>query len=211
MNHETKLSSDNQIRIQDQAKTLFMKFGFRSVSMDDIAQSLGISKKTIYQYFKDKDELVKAIVEQDICDTEAECSHCLAIADNAIDEIFITMDNIIKHIKNMNPTILFDLQKFHFESFTKILEHKNTFLLSFIKKNLKRGMDEELYRNDLNVEVLSRFRLEMLFLSFNLDVFPPNEFTLTDVTQIIMENFIFGLVTEKGYQRAIHYKSERNK
>jgi len=53
--------------------------------------------------------------------------------------------------------------------------------------------------------------LEMLFLSFNLDVFPPNEFTLTDVTQIIMENFIFGLVTEKGYQLAIHYKTERNK
>lgn len=211
MNHETKLSGDNQIRIQDQAKTLFMKFGFRSVSMDDIAQSLGISKKTIYHYFKDKDELVKAIVEQDICDTEAECSHCLAIADNAIDEIFITMDNIIKHIKNMNPTILFDLQKFHFESFTKIVEHKNSFLLSFIKKNLKRGIDEKLYRNDLNVEVLSRFRLEMLFLSFNLDVFPPNEFTLTDVTQIIMENFIFGLVTEKGYQLAIHYKTERNK
>jgi hypothetical protein len=111
----------------------------------------------------------------------------------------------------MNPTILFDLQKFHFDSFTKIIEHKNTFLLSFIKKNLKRGMDEELYRNDLNVEVLSRFRLEMLFLSFNLDVFPPNEFTLSDVTQIILENFIFGLVTEKGYQLAIHYKTERNK
>lgn len=211
MKMETKTLSDTQFRIQDQAKTLFTKFGFRSVSMDDIAHSLGISKKTIYLYFKDKDELVKAIVKQDICDTEAECTNCLAIADNAIDEIFITMDNIIKHIKNMNPTILFDLQKFHFDSFTKIIEHKNTFLLSFIKKNLKRGMDEELYRNDLNVEVLSRFRLEMLFLTFNLDVFPPNEFTLTDVTQIIMENFIFGLVTEKGYQLAIHYKTERNK
>lgn len=211
MKIEIKPLSDTQFRIQDQAKTLFIKFGFRSVSMDDIAHSLGISKKTIYLYFKDKDELVKAIVEQDICDTEAECTNCLAIADNAIDEIFITMDNIIKHIKNMNPTILFDLQKFHFDSFTKIIEHKNTFLLSFIKKNLKRGMDEELYRNDLNVEVLSRFRLEMLFLSFNLDVFPPNEFTLSDVTQIILENFIFGLVTEKGYQLAIHYKTERNK
>jgi AcrR family transcriptional regulator len=208
---EIKTVSDSQIRIQEQAKTLFMKFGFRSVSMDDIAHSLGISKKTIYQYFKDKDELVKAIVEQDISETESECTNCLAIADNAIDEIFITMDNIIKHIKNMNPTILFDLQKFHFDSFTKIVEHKNSFLLSFIKKNLKRGMEEHLYRNDLHVEVLSRFRLEMLFLSFNLDVFPPNEFTLTDVTQIIMENFIFGLVTEKGYQLAIHYKTERNK
>lgn len=208
---DTKPISDTQLRIQEQAKTLFMKFGFRSVSMDDIAHSLGISKKTIYQYFKDKDELVKAIVEQDISETESECTNCLAIAANAIDEIFITMNNIIKHIKNMNPTILFDLQKFHFDSFTKIVEHKNSFLLSFIKKNLKRGMEENLYRNDLNVEVLSRFRLEMLFLSFNLDVFPPNEFTLTDVTQIIMENFIFGLVTEKGYQLAIHYKTERNK
>ena len=83
--------------------------------------------------------------------------------------------------------------------------------IDFIKNNLKRGIEEQLYRSDLNVEVLSRFRLEMVFLSFNLDVFPLNEFTHSDVTQIIMENFIFGLVTEKGYQLAIHYKTERNK
>jgi TetR/AcrR family transcriptional regulator, cholesterol catabolism regulator len=211
MNMESKLLTDTQIRIQDQAKSLFMKFGFRSVSMDDIANALGISKKTIYHYFTDKDELVQAIVKQDICETENEWANCLAIAENAIDEIFITMDNIIKHIKNMNPTILFDLQKFHFNAFTKIVEHKNAFLLSIIKNNLKRGIEEQLYRSDLNVEVLSRFRLEMVFLSFNLDVFPLNEFTHSDVTQIIMENFIFGLVTEKGYQLAIHYKTERNK
>ena len=87
MNMESKLLTDTQIRIQDQAKSLFMKFGFRSVSMDDIANALGISKKTIYLYFTDKDELVQAIVKQDICETENEWANCLAIAENAIDEI----------------------------------------------------------------------------------------------------------------------------
>lgn len=204
---EPKIPLDTYHRIQEQAKTLFRKYGFRSVSMDDIANAMGISKKTIYQYFTDKDELVTIIVEQDILETEKVCTHSLTIAQNAIDEIFITMDNIIKHIKNMNPMVLFDLQKFHFDSYTKVVKHKNTFLLSVIKKNINRGIEEQLYREDLNVEVLSRCRLEMLFLSFNLDVFPPNEFTLTDVTQIMMENFIFGLVTEEGYQLAMNYKN----
>jgi hypothetical protein len=87
---EIKGNNETYNRIQEQAKALFMKYGMRSVSMDDIASELGMSKKTIYQFFADKDQLVEAVVESDIHDMQKDCNFCFNESVNAIDEIFLT-------------------------------------------------------------------------------------------------------------------------
>jgi TetR/AcrR family transcriptional regulator, cholesterol catabolism regulator len=200
---------DTRDRIREQAKNLFMKYGIRSVSMDDIAVGLGISKKTIYQWYKDKDELVDAIIGDDIEDIKKDCYECEVQATNAVEEVFLTMDRIVIHMQSMNPNILYDLHKFHFQSFKRFMDHKNIYLMEVVSKNLRRGMEEGLYKADLNVTVLAKYRLESMMVMFNQDVFPATEFNLVEVSKVLLENFLFGLVSPKGYDLAVQYQQER--
>lgn len=204
-----QITTETKDRIRDQAKGLFRKYGIRSVSMDDIAVGLGISKKTIYQWFRDKDELVDEIVEDDIMRIRQDCLHSRDNSANAIEEVFLTIDRLIVHMQNMNPTILYDLQKFHFQSFRKFMEHKNKYLKEVVASNLRRGMGEGLYRGDLDVEVLSRYRLESMLIPFNPDIFPSPDFNVIQVTMLLIENFLFGVVSLKGYGLVEQYQQER--
>ena len=195
-------------RIKVKADELFMRYGIRSVSMDDIATHLGMSKKTIYQYFADKDELVDAVVEEDIRNMQKDCSFCNDVSRDAVDEIFLTMEQILEQFRNMNPMVLYDLEKFHFASFQKFLRHKNDFLMKIISQNIERGIKEELYRPEVNVDVMSRFRLESMMIPFNISLFPPKKFNLVDVTREIIEHFVYGLATLKGHKQILKYKHE---
>jgi len=197
-------------RIREQARNLFFKYGIRSVSMDDLSAGLGISKKTIYQWFKDKDELVQAIIDQENQGMQADCDQCLGDSADAIEEILLTLDRMIQHLKNMNPTVVYDLQKFHFQSFQSFSENKNKYLLTVITKNLERGIAEGLYRDGLNIAILSRYRLEAMMIAFNQEVFPAPEYNLIEVTMTLIENFLYGVVTPKGYDLIVQYQNERN-
>lgn len=193
-------------RIQEKATELFLRYGIRSVSMDDIATQLGMSKKTIYQSFADKDELVDAVVEADIREMQNKCGTCQWSAANAVEEIFLTMEMVQEQFRNMNPMVLYDLQKFHFRSFQKFMDHKNRFLLDIIRQNMEKGISEGLYRADLNIDILSKFRLESMMIPFNMDLFPPPKYNVADVTKVIIEHFLFGLATEEGYQMILKYQ-----
>ncbi|MEO0001582.1 MAG: hypothetical protein RL766_1628 [Bacteroidota bacterium] len=197
---------DIRERIINQAKSLFMRLGIRSVSMDDICSQLGISKKTIYQHFKDKDELVDIVLQEEIAVMQKEAIGCCLPSKDAVDEIFNTMQLITKQMGNMNPVVLVDLHKYHFTSFQQFMQHKNTFLLDIISKNLKRGIAEGYYRQDLQVEILARYRLESMMLAFNMDIFPTSRYNLAEVSIAIIENFLYGLATEKGFKLIEAYK-----
>lgn len=196
-------------RIIQEAKNLFLRLGIRSVSMDEIATQMGISKKTLYQHFQDKDQLVDLVLEEQIKQMQAETIQAVHSSSNAIGEIFNTMDMMVRHSSNMNPMVLFDLQKYHFGSFQKFAAHKNDFLFNIISNNLKKGVEEGLYRSDINIEILAKFRLETLMIGFNMDAFPTNKFNVTDVSLVIIENFLYGLATEKGFNMIESYKNKR--
>lgn len=188
-----------------------MKFGIRSVSMDDIANHLGMSKKTLYQYFADKDELVEAVVTVHIGGVEDECRDCHKQARDAIHEIFLTMEHIMEEFRNMNPMLLYDLEKFHFRAFQRFMEHKEKFLLQVIRDNIEWGIKDELYRDDVNVEVMSKFRIESMMIPFNVLLFPPGKYNLAATSEMIIENFTYGLATIKGHRLIQKYNDQRKK
>ena len=196
-------------RIQIKAHELFLQYGIRSVSMDDIAAQLGISKKTLYQYYTDKDELVDSVLQYEIGHGQQDCQQCLHQSKDAVDEIFLTMERILEQFRNMNPMVLYDLQKFHFTAFQKFLKYKNGFLQEVIRKNIERGIKEELFRPEINTEILSRFRLESMMLAFNMSVFPPRKYNLAEVTLEIIEHYLYGLATLKGHKLILKYKQDR--
>ena len=197
-------------RIIKEAKGLFFRVGIRSVTMDDIAAQVGMSKKTLYQHFADKDELVDNLVDGEIGLMQNETMACINSSANAIEEIFISMDMANRHFTKMNPMLLFDLHKFHFKSFQKFMDHKNTFLIKVITDNLKRGIEEGLYRADTRVDIIAKYRLQMLMLPFDMEAYPPMQYNLMDVSNAMIENFLYGLATERGYQLIEKYKIERN-
>lgn len=198
-----------QERIKQKADELFRRYGIRSVTMDDIAEQLGISKKTIYQYYADKDELVDAVAADEIRFSQSSCEKCKAAAANAIEEVFLIMEFVEVMFRNMNPTMLVDLQKYHPGGYKKFLEHKNRFLYEMIRQNLERGIKEELYRPEINVDIMSRYRLETMMIAFNPEVFPPGKFNLVALHQEIIEHFLYGLVTLKGYKLIQKYKQNK--
>lgn len=198
-------------RILIKAEELFMQYGIRSVSMDDIANNLGMSKKTLYQYFADKDELVDAVVDGHIREIQEDCMSCRLDATDAIHEIFITMERIMEEFSNMNPMLLYDLEKFHFKAYQRFREHKDKFLLQVIRNNIEWGIKDELYRDDINVDVLSKYRIESMMIPFNVAVFPPGKYNLAEISGIIIQNFTYGLATIKGHKLIQKYNEQRNK
>lgn len=198
-------------RIACKAEELFMQYGIRSVSMDDIANNLGMSKKTLYQYFADKDELVEAVVDSHINIVQGDCINCRNGAKDAIHEIFLTMDHIMEEFTNMNPMLLYDLEKFHFKAFQRFREYKDKFLLQIIHNNIEWGIKEELYRTDLNIDILSKYRIESMMIPFNVSVFSPGKYNLANTSQCIIENFTYGLATIKGHKLIQKYNEQRKK
>lgn len=198
-------------RILTKAEELFMQYGIRSVSMDDIANGLGMSKKTLYQYFTDKDELVMGVAEGHISEMECQCTSCKKEAKDAIHEIFITMDYIVEQLGNMNPMVVYDMEKFHFKAYQRFLEHKVKFLPQIIKANIEWGIQDELYRADINTDVLSKYRVESMMIPFNMMLFAPGKYNLAQTSEIIMENFTYGLATIKGHKLIQKYNEQRKK
>jgi AcrR family transcriptional regulator len=198
-------------RIQIKARELFMQYGFRSVSMDDIANNLGISKKTIYQFYADKDELVEGVVDNQIRINQDCCVKDKLEAKDAVHEIFLAMEMMQEMFANMNPSVLFDMEKFHPRAFGRFQQHKYNFLYKTFTENIERGKREELFREDIDTDIMVKTRLEMIMLPFNPHVFPKNKFTLAELQIQLTEFYLFGIATQKGHKLIQKYQQERIK
>ncbi len=100
-------------RIAEKAKELFYKYGLKSVTMDDIASNLGVSKKTIYQYYADKDALIDAVMQLEIDNDVKECAFHATVSENPVHEVFMALDMMQEILSTMNPAIIFEMQKYH--------------------------------------------------------------------------------------------------
>jgi len=198
-------------RILQKANDLFMRYGIRSITMDEIATQLGISKKTIYQFFTDKDEMVEAVVDQEIKRNEEECRGFRTNSDNAVHEIFIALEEMEEMLKGMNPLIMYDLEKHHPKAFKKFRDHKYLLMYKMVKENLERGVKEEIYRLDMNFDVVAKSRIESVFMSFNQDIFPHSRYRIPEVCYELASLFLNGITNSKGRKLIEKYSQERSK
>jgi AcrR family transcriptional regulator len=178
------------------------------MTMDDIASQLSISKKTIYLYFADKDALVDAIMDIEINKSKSDCIECSNRSENAIHEIILSLESMSKDMSDTNPIVLHDLQKFYYPTFLKLVNLKNQFFAKIISDNLYRGIKEGYYEEDINVDVLTKMRIETIMLPLQQDIFPTDKFDFIKVNEIIIMHFIKGIVTERGRKLLAKYKSK---
>jgi len=199
---------DTQQRISVKAKEMFMRYGIRTVSMDEIAGGLGISKKTIYTFFEDKEALVDSVITEHLEESEALVNRIHEQSEDAVQEILLTMKMVELQFRHLNPIVLHDLRKFHPGANARLEAHKNGFLFEVIRNNMERGKREGLYRSELDVEIMSRFRLESMMVLFDVDLFPPDRFSLVRVSQEVLEHFLYGLATSKGQALIERHRKE---
>lgn len=200
-----------QERIVGKAHELFMRYGIRSVSMDEVANQLGMSKKTIYQFYTDKDALVEDVINIELGSNEKECRNQKIQSENAVHEMFLAMDMVLEVFTKMNPAVIFDLEKYHPKAFRKYSDYKNKFLYTVIKENLDNGITEGLYREEVQTDIMTRFRLASIFLVLNPDLFPLSKHNLAEVITEVTDNFLYGLATPKGQKLIQKYKQQRQK
>ncbi len=198
-------------RILTKATDLFMRYGIRSITMDEIAAQLGISKKTIYQFFTDKDDMVAAVIDMEIAKNEMDCMHFRDHAENAVHHIFLALESLEEMLKYTNPLMLYDLEKHHPRSYKRLREYKYQFLYGIIVENLQQGIREENYRPDIQVDIVAKGRIESAFLVFNPDVFPHSRYKLSEVQYELAMLFLHGVTTLEGKLLIDKYTTERNK
>ena len=198
-------------RVLVKAHELFNRFGFRRVTMDEIAVKTGMSKKTIYQYFENKDEIVNAVVEDHINRNCTVCDLHSSIAENAVHEIFLNIDTIKDIVGEMNPAVFEDLEKYFPAVFVKLYQHKNEYFSMKVKNNLVNGIKQGYFRKELNIDIITKVRIETVFLPFRQEVFPYGKFNLAEVQREILEHYLYGLCTPEGQKLIKKYEKERIK
>lgn len=185
----------------------FRQFGFKNVTMDDLARAAGVSKKTLYEQFADKDELVLESVKFMLNTNQTETDAAFRKAKDALDEIASVLGLMEKMIRGMNLVCYIDLQRHYVEAFRYLTEHKESYLFKCISDNLRRGIAEGLYREEIDVAIISRFRMESALLVFQHNLFPPEQYDSVRVNKQIFEHYIYGLVTLKGHRLVKKYLS----
>lgn len=184
---------------------VFMRLGVRSVNMDDIARNLSVSKKTVYKYFKDKSDVVNEVTAVLIKGEECSIKGIIDQSENAIDEIILISEFANQMLKSMHPSVMFDLMKYYPESFKIFYEHKNVFIAKTVRENLIRGINEGLFRDNLNPDIISKLYLAKIDAIWNQEVFPPSDFTYSQIHLEMIRYHIRGIASSKG----IDYLSKR--
>lgn len=179
-------------------RELYMKYGIKSITMDDVAREMGISKKTLYQYVTDKDDLVGKFVDNEIALRQEEIYKCFRIGFNAIEELFEISIFMNKLIRDQNPAIEYDLKKYYPQHFQKTVKARREGISNYILLNLKKGVKEGLYRDDMNNDVIAKL---YLWRSENTDfgeLFTTEEFTSIKLFVELLNYHVRGIATEKG-------------
>jgi TetR/AcrR family transcriptional regulator, cholesterol catabolism regulator len=180
------------------ARELYMKYGIKSITMDDVARELGISKKTLYQYVTDKDDLVGKFIDNEIALRHEEICKCFRIGLNAVEELFEISLFMNKMMRDQNPATEYDLKKYYPLHFQKILNARREGVYNYILINLKKGIKEGLYRKEMNKEVIAKLYLWRIENSQLSDLFTEEEFSGIRLFVELLTYHIRGIATEKG-------------
>jgi AcrR family transcriptional regulator len=188
------------------AEELFLRYGIRSITMDEIAKHLGMSKKTIYQFFSDKDEMVHTLMKEKLNEDERDFKELSDKAGNFVEEIFLHMKKIGEIVGQINPNVFYDLQKYYPQTWKLFRDFKEQCICAMVEQSLENGKKQGLVRKDVNTKIMARLRLEEIEMGFNPTLYPPEKFRIVEVQLALIEHFLYGICTIKGHKLVNKHK-----
>lgn len=197
-------------KIVEVATEQFMRYGVRSVTMDDIARQAGISKKTIYQEFSDKNQLVletfSTALQQDKCMMD----QFPQVKDGVIEHLIGMSDYMRKRFADMNPMVMNEIQRYYPEAWQVFEEFKQNHVFQEIVGLLEKGISEGIFRPEIDPQIIAMMRLEQMMLSFDPIRYPASKFNMADLQVEIFEHFLFGIFSEKGREAYLKQKTDQH-
>lgn len=186
--------------ILEKAGELFLKYGFKSVTMDDIAHKMGISKKTIYSHFKNKNILIEeatmALFEMISGGIDSICEN----TQNPIEELFAVKKFTHENLKDESSSSHYQLQKYYPEIFHNLKLKQLELIQSCVSKNLNLGIQMGLYRPDLDVDFITRIYFIGALGLKDDETFPSTEYNYNYISTLYLDYHIRAIATEKGIQ-----------
>ena len=195
-----------QEKILKTSLQLFFKFGIKHVTMDDIARELGMSKKTIYQFYKEKDDLVNQLCDIELKGQEVEFDEMNATAKDPIHEIMLISIKMREMIKNINPIFFLDLQKFYPVAYHRFQQFRENCAYKNVLANIKRGIETGVYRADLDAEFVAHYRLAQIDMLMFGNYFSFEKISFTRTHELVLDMFVYGICTVKGHKLINNYK-----
>lgn len=187
-----------KLTILAKAKALFCSYGLRSISMDDLAKQAGVSKKTIYQCYTDKNELVNTIVQDMVSSQVSLFATCEDEARDAVEEVLLKADATLRTWATVSQPFFMELERSFPESWKKLLEHKDGVLEPGIKRNLQRGITEGLYRSELDLSFTAAVSLHHHVVTLQTNAFTQPGRNPSQVFKDLTHFYLHGICTEKG-------------
>lgn len=193
-------------RILQESWHLFFAYGIKSITMDDIARHLSISKKTLYEHFDDKDALVTAVFKAFVEKVQADVTAFKLNCKDAVEELIKGSEMMGSVMKNVNPTTFVDLRKHYPNAWQLFHENHKVFMINTIKENLERGIEQGLYRKGLDINIVAFSRLFEIEMCMDPEKFPQRQFNIDKVQLTSMDIFMHGISTLKGHKLINKYK-----
>lgn len=194
-------------RILNAATELFRQYGFKTITMDDIARRAGISKKTLYQQFANKEEVVEAAMQYFHEHVFEACTGISHAADNAVAAMVQCMSLVDEMCGKMNPLAMLELQRFYPRVYSQLQSEMLAETIRLIRQNIEQGMAEGYYRQGLNADLLAHYRIATARMLNESETLMGRKFQLREINQALSEHFLFGLLTAKG-ERLYHTYQE---
>ena len=186
--------------ILEKAGEIFLKYGFKSVTMDDVAQQLAISKKTIYKYFNNKKTLVDETVSRFHIKIHNEIAEACTKGYNAIEENFEIKKKFKDLLNNSNESPLFQLQKYYPETFKKVMHYEFLMFKDCISANIEKGISEGLYLKDIDKELMTNFYFTLIMGLHDSNIYPYTKYPHNKLEYDALAYHTRAIATTKGIQ-----------
>ncbi len=182
------------------AADMFLNLGFKSVTMDDIANEMGISKKTIYQHFSNKTDLVETCTFHlftiiadginDICNANM----------NPIEEMFKIKSFAMKHLKDEKSSPQYQLQKYYPKIYKTLEKKQREIMITCVTENLKKGIEQGYFKSDINIDIISKFYINGMMSIKNPEIFPTQQYSIPKLTEIYLAYHVRAIASTKGLE-----------
>ena len=185
-------------KIVNGALELYKRMGVKSVNMDKVATNLGISKKTLYVYFDNKQDLVNHCFQKHYDLVSEMINTTAAQFENAIDELFAIDESCSLVMKQTNPYLLGELKRYYPNTWALIDQLKQKLLFNIMKKNLNKGVEQGIYRKEIDVDIIAKLMINRIDALINEEVFPLTHYDFRKLLTEIRIYHLRGVATLKG-------------
>ncbi|GAA3509169.1 TetR/AcrR family transcriptional regulator [Aquimarina addita] len=185
-------------KIIEKANNMFLNLGFKSVTMDDLASEMGISKKTIYTHFQNKTKLVEATTEHIFCTISDGIDTILEEKKEPIEELYAIKAFVMHHLKNEKTSPQYQLQKYYPKIHSALKFKQFEVMQECVIENIRRGIDKGVFRKNIDVEIISRLYFMGITGIKDQELFPVTMFPISKLMGDYLEYHVRGIATDKG-------------